>query len=383
MAASEQLTLYTNKLKQRYQESPMPAFFSWWYQQLTSFLPERWQKVMAVGDSVLFVHQQGDDLVGYQGQVSEDSECARTSVLPEDDLAAERLFQQLEGDAAGWSRVLLMDEVQVLRRTLDMPAAAKDSLGKVLAFELDRQTPFSADQVYFDHRILPHDRDAKTLPVELVLTPRKRLDQALQVLGDANNGLKGVDVLADGKPLGVNLLPTTQRRHQKHMWLWINLALLALGLVFLFGAMNRVVANREAAVVALEEQVQTQRREAKRTQKLRRDLNDAVDAANFLAVKKAEQPSMVMILHEITELLPDDTYLNRLRAARNQLEINGESSQAAKLVGRFSDAKQVREAALSGSISPNSRTGKDRFTIKGAYGPLPKVEKDDEQGGEQ
>lgn len=383
MAASEQLTIYTNKLKQRYQESPMPAFFSWWYQQLTSFLPESWQEVMAVGDSVLFVHQQGDDLVGYQGRVGEASECARASVLPEDDAAAERLFQQLQGDAVDWSRVFLMDESQVLRRTLDMPAAAKDSLGKVLAFELDRQTPFSADQVYFDHRILAHDRDAKTVPVELVLTPKKHLDESLTVLGDAANGLKGVDVFADGKPLGVNLLPAMRRRTQKRTWLWVNLALLALGLVFLFAAMNRVVANREAAVVALEEKVQTQRREAKRTQKLRRDLDDAVTGANFLAVKKAEQPSMVMILHEVTELLPDDTYLTRMRAARNQLEVNGESSQAAKLVGRFSDAKQVRDAALSGSISPNSRTGKDRFNIKAAYGPLPKTNKDDTQEAKQ
>jgi len=71
---------------------------------------------------------------------------------------------------------------RVLTRTLSLPAAAEDNLRQVLSFEMDRQTPFKADQIYFDSRVLGRDASGRNLQVELVLLPRAQLDQEIGAL---------------------------------------------------------------------------------------------------------------------------------------------------------------------------------------------------------
>ncbi len=53
--------------------------------------------------------------------------------------------------------VLKMPRDKVLRRLVDLPAAAAENLREVLGFEMDRHTPFNADEVYFDYRPRPQD----------------------------------------------------------------------------------------------------------------------------------------------------------------------------------------------------------------------------------
>ena len=55
---------------------------------------------------------------------------------------------------AGLPRWMLLPAGSALQRRLLLPAAAADRLRDVIGFEIDRQTPFSADSVRFDTRVL-------------------------------------------------------------------------------------------------------------------------------------------------------------------------------------------------------------------------------------
>ena len=46
--------------------------------------------------------------------------------------------------------VLVLPDDQVLRRTVELPLAARENLREVVSFELDRYTPFAAEDVMFD-----------------------------------------------------------------------------------------------------------------------------------------------------------------------------------------------------------------------------------------
>ena len=98
---------------------------------------------------------------------------------------------------------LLLPSATVLRRSLSLPLAAEPRLREVLAFELDRQTPFSADQVSHQGRVLSRDPATQQMQVELLVLPRARLDAELQAIGALAQGLAGVDAIeADGRRLG-------------------------------------------------------------------------------------------------------------------------------------------------------------------------------------
>ena len=58
-----------------------------------------------------------------------------------------------------------------------LPLAAAENLTQVLGFELGRQTPFTANQAYYDQRLLREDRGANRLHVLLGVASKTIVDQ--------------------------------------------------------------------------------------------------------------------------------------------------------------------------------------------------------------
>ena len=62
------------------------------------------------------------------------------------------------------------------KKSLALPAAAKENLYQVVAYELDRYTPFKAEQVYFAVKPLDGVNEPGQIRVMLILTTREILD---------------------------------------------------------------------------------------------------------------------------------------------------------------------------------------------------------------
>ncbi|MFP3344794.1 hypothetical protein R0J87_20155, partial [Halomonas sp. SIMBA_159] len=90
-----------------------------------------------------------------------------------------------------------------LRRPLRLPAAAAARLQEVSRFEIDRQTPFEAADVWFDARLLA--QHGEQIEAELVVVPRRALEGATGIPPAWRELLAGVDVRDDaGEPLRIN-----------------------------------------------------------------------------------------------------------------------------------------------------------------------------------
>ncbi len=367
MTLNDALSPTFTRLRLRYTQSPLPVFFDWWLGQLRSLLPARWRAALETKDAELWLQIADGRLQVRPGAVGPVAPLVDLDLAVADELNV-AFEAALSEDLRNRRRVLLVPANQVLRRRLQLPAAARENLATVLGFELDRQTPFRAEQVYFDSRLLPHANAAKTIPVELGLVPREPVQAALSALGPLAAQLDVIDSLASGARMGFNFLPPAQRRRRVHRVLWINLALLCASLLFLLLAMSHLVDNRLAAVESLRAESDAQRDSARVVAGLRKSLEDAVAGANFLAVRKQSAPSMIELLSTLTTTLPDDTFIERLNVAGTTLSLTGQSAQAAQLIELLRNAKGIREAALSGAIQPDARSGKDRFNITAQVG---------------
>lgn len=371
MPATDVLSQSLSRLRARYAQTPIPRFLRWWGGELRACLPQRWRDRFAVEDAALLLHRDGETIVLERQRGARVAELERFSRSPADDLPA-AIDAALEDNDRNLRRVLLLPGQLVLRRTLTLPAAVQENLRTVLGFELDRQTPFKPDQVYFDSRVLPHDPAAKQIPVELALVTRERLQAALADIDGVASTLSGVDALdVGGQRMGFNFLPEDRRVSRRNTWLLLMLGLGAASVLFLLIALARITDNRADAVERLRADVEAQREEARTVQRLRDELEEAATGANFLAIEKERQPSTLLLLDELTRLLPDDTFLERLSVSRGELSINGQSGQAPKLVELLQASKLLRSPSLSGPIQPDARTGKDRFNITARYGPDP------------
>ena len=335
------------------------GFMAWWKQSLLDWLPARWQERFGLAQDRLLIAHEGDCLhLQWQNlQGLHD-----LTWLPAPAEAAD-LDAVLGLRLAGLPRWLLLPAGSALQRRLLLPAAAADRLRDVVGFEIDRQTPFSADSVRFDTRVLERRADGQ-LDTELVAVPRTRFDAAVAGLGGLASSLVGVDARgADGMPLGVNLLPVDLRRGRQDpmsAWHW---ALAAFALIAVAATAWQVLDNRRASAAAFEAQVESRAVQARVVAMQRQQLVDTVEGAAFLDSARAARPTTVEVLDELTRRLPDSTYLEKVSIEGDRLLLIGLSPEASALVARMEGSTLWRAPALSGALQPDPRTRLDRFSL--------------------
>jgi general secretion pathway protein L len=340
------------------------GFIAWWSAGLRAWLPLRWQRLMSANSDRLLLQLQGD---GIHLRRQRDDSVRDVAMLPlhmpgtadgRDPLAG-----VLADAAAGLPRWLVLPASQGLRRPLLLPAAARERLREVLAFEIERQTPFAAAEVFHDGRLLGVREDGQ-LQAELVVVPRRALDAATAQLGALAGSLAGVDLLdPEGRTLGVNLLPPAQRLQRRNPWRLWNLVLGAAGLLVLGLALAQVVDNRRAAADALQAEVAARSAQARGVSEQRQRLVDAVEGGAYLQQQRNSRASVIEVIDALSPRLPDGTYLEKLGIEGEQLTLLGLSNQAAALVGKLGGAPQWHDAALSGALQTDPRTRMDRFTV--------------------
>jgi len=340
----------------------------WWRQSLLAWLPVRWQWAMGWSRSRLLLQRDGE-VLRLQRQTGEQIEAIAELPWP---VSPATLDTVLDARLRSLPRHWLLPAGSVLRRPLRLPAAAAERLRDVVGFEIDRQTPFDASQVSYDVRELGALPDGQ-LQVELVVIPRVKLEQWAQQAGPWAQAVAGVDAVdATGQPLDVNLLPVAQRqpyRDPMARWNW----LLAVGAVVLLAlAGHQLIDNRQAAADQLREQVDAAARDARRVAAERQQLQSLVEGAAFLEGKRAEHASTVEIWNELTRLLPDGTYLEKMSIEGTTLQLIGLSREASQLVPLLQDSPLWRKVNLTGVLQADGATsGRDRFTLTAELQPLP------------
>ncbi|MGH8040144.1 MAG: PilN domain-containing protein [Stenotrophomonas sp.] len=340
----------------------------WWRRSLLAWLPVRWQWAMGWSRSRLLLSQQGDRLVVRRDTAAQVQPVVE---LPWPTVPAD-LEAVLDTRLRRLPRHWVLPASLVLRRPLRLPAAAAPRLRDVVGFEIDRQTPFEASQVHYDVRELDTLADGQ-LQVELVVIPRQALEQWTQQAGAWSQQLAGVDADdGNGQLLGVNLLPPTQRRVTHDPMRRWNLLLGCATLVLLALAGNQLLDNRQAGADRLREQVDRAALDARRVAAQRQQLQELVDGAAFLEGKRGAHASTVELWNELTRLLPDGTYLEKLSVEGNTLQLIGLSREASQLVSLLQDSPLWRKVNLTGVLQADGgAAGRDRFTLTAELQPLP------------
>ncbi|MFK3647078.1 PilN domain-containing protein [Lysobacter enzymogenes] len=348
------------------------GFFSWWGRTLASWLPLRTRQALGVDRGRLLLQVDGGQIRLRLQQAEQVQELALLPNLSDwsDDADADPLAPLLPPRVAELPRWLLLPPAASLRRRLTLPAAAADRLRDVVGFEIDRQTPFTADAVAFDARVLSRRDGDGQIDAELVAVPRQSLDPQLQALGPLAATLAGIEVAGgDGVPLGVNLLPPAQRRTRSDPFRYWNLALAAVAVLALAAAMWQVLDNRRAAIKGLQQAIAANANAARQAASQRQELVDLIEGQAFLDRTRAARPSTVQIIDELSRRMPDTTYLEKLAIEDESLLMIGLSREASSLIGKLQGTPLWRSPALTGAVQPDPATGRDRFTLTAEIGP--------------
>lgn len=360
--AMQSLRPWMDRVRRGWRASPLPAFLTWWGGELRQLLPQRWRGWFSTGADWYLLQVGGTQwTLRHAGRAEplasweENPDEARPLVL---NAALQRV------DREDLRLALLLPQTAVLRRNLLLPLAARDNLLQVVAFEMDRQTPFNVAQVYYAARELPVAAVAGRFQVELVAVMRHTLDPLLARLRAQGITIDAVDVAQADDRLGVNLLPAEQTPRRAHPRRRLNLALGAACVLLLLLVCGEWLHNRRVVLQQMQAEVESMRGEAQQVATLRQQLQDNAGAAGFLARRKKDTVSMLSLLQDATARLPDSTWLERFSVDNTgQIGMQGQSQQAAKLLDALKDSKVFTDAGFQGSIQPDPATGKERFYL--------------------
>lgn len=348
----------------RIQTGPVMQFWRWWKGELVDLLPDSWRSRLVHNQRRIFIDldQEALSLSLEEGETVTDLE--RFPFTQDNSIQQQQIKDlMLEQELLDCQRVLLLDESHLLLKDIQMPLAAEGNLAQALSFEMDRHTPFQANNVYLDYQINSRDKEAGQLHTTLYVVPRNVLDNALQHLANAGLVPTGVDVRLNGKPAGINLLPYEKRARIVNQKQRINYLLALVAVVLLFSVMKFSLAYREHQYEKLDSEIETVRTDANRVRSIKTQIEDASEAAGFLDNRRAEMVPTVILLAEITRILPDDTYLDRLVVGKGTVQIQGKSDNAQRLIGLINESPLLDGAAFRSGTRVDPRSQKEIFDL--------------------
>jgi len=360
-----------NDLYLAYEESSISQFMRWWKSELKSFVPKKYHETLFPQAIKVLLTQENDGVTVWCNQ--DDSFKKYTDAKDGDDQneqwwhQVQHIINQADGKKVEINYLLPNEEALV--RKIALPMAAKENLDEVIGFELDKYVPFSADQVQLSYKIDKNSQDENKMLLDLAVIPKQRLFDVLSMCDEKSISLDGVDINMHSnesrpKYLGVNLLPIEHRKIQNNFNLKLNavLFLVLVGLVYF--VMHTSVENKLQKIETLTEVNSELQKQARTSKLLKKELKTVIVSSKFLQNKKSQHPKIVEILSDITDKLPDTTYLSKVKVNQSELEITGLSDNANILVPKLDKSSRWYVPRIHGSITPDSQTNKERFIIK-------------------
>ena len=247
----------------------------------------------------------------------------------------------------------------VLLKKAVFPSAARENLRQVIGFEMDRLTPFTADQVYYDFRILESGSDAARLPVELAVMPLARIEPWIAML--KGKGVVPAVIDAEGLWSRTNFLPPEARQRLNKGRLLVNGLLFMIFLLLLAAALATPLWQKRGIIDELSDQVALARREANALLDVETQLEKSRESLNYVMTRRREAPPVLEALDLVTRLLPDDTWLQQFDLREGTLELRGMSAQATALIKRLEESPGFESVGFRSPVV--QAQGKERFHL--------------------
>lgn len=314
--------------------------YAWWIDEIVQMIPARWQgSLRRRSGDIAYVDSQHVAVKTSDGRLAESS--SKTSIRQLDVVLAPAL---------------------VLARMVDLPVMSIGDVLKLVTFELDRLTPFTADNAFFDAEIVHRNERAGMQKVRIGVLPRQsaehlmmllaseRLEpKSLRVAGPTEGSIGQLDFLKGVQAARGGWSPSRVAR-----FLWIAVAVLFVANVWLLTVRDTMNLH------ALEDAVQSQVTTAELARRLRAKV-DSETASRAELLEQRSQSSTLRILDAATQSLPRTAWVQQLVWNGTRLHLVGYAPSgidvaAAMRASRLWRGATVRSAtvgsAASGTMKP-------------------------------
>jgi general secretion pathway protein L len=349
-------------------DTPLSAqaqqFWHWWSQELLSLVPSGLQKLFGGGAEYLILEhdEKGVALSHLKGS----REMVLTHLaLDESGNELRQVYLREHPQLAELQPVLRLSALQGMKKQIKLPVAAEENLQQVVSFELDRMTPFKSDQVYFKTVIVDRLKGTRQIVVDLILTPRAKLDALLEDLNASGWQPDQVYLAGANKPGAYDLLPEKFKPPKNRLPGILNTILTVIILSLAGIAIALPIWSARTEATRLQAEVKKTTKIAQEVESMREESEKLLHQARFLQDKKRLEPVLVDTLEELSRVIPDGTWLNGLQFASHKAIIQGQSPSASSLIQGIEGSKFFMNVSFVSPVTKDNSNGLERFQIAG------------------
>lgn len=329
------------------------SFFAWWIGELAGMVPgnlkERFSR------PILLVQLNADvvELFLIQG--------SRTQLLYRGPLEVQSVRDALlKTRRAGWIACLQLNPQDALVRPIELPLAAGNRVGDVLAFELTRQTPFSAEEVYFGWS--GSDVAHGGVQTRLAVAEKTLVQEAINRLNAFGIRIDMVRTFHSNPAEGIQLgykpeIPVTER-----LLRLASPALITAAVVLAVALVHIEVARREQVLATLQGQVARERKGAIEIENLKSELTGLARQQQFVS-EKFSAKYMSDSVENLSRILPGQVWLSQMSAQGGNIRLTGYAPDPPAVIELLEKSGAFRNAQFRSPIVRRNDGSPDRFEL--------------------
>lgn len=317
-----------------------------------------------------------------------------------------------ELNAAGADVALAIPKAWVVLKTAELPSSIMENISEVITYEIDRLTPFSKDEAFYDFMIVGESEGK----VNILLAAAKRdkvqpyidalakngfvvskllfdaLPEALKSAGKSMNidetlvksmsphfeeglALKSAGVLTQAlnPSEGMDLLTRGFRKKEKTpVTVSVALALvIASAIIF---SMVAPYLTEERRIEEIDKQIKLKKEEARKVEKLKQEADDLQKEIDTVEGFKKRRYMTVDVIKELTAVLPGSVWLTRSRITDSGVDLEGYAVTATEMLPKLEASKYFRKAEFASPTVRDAKLNSDRFSLKMEFEGLDKPE---------
>jgi general secretion pathway protein L len=334
---------------------------SWWLAELAALIPRRFANRPENAPAILEVSTSQATLVLASRGATQPVRIPLGGVDPEEDRAhVQSAMRRRTSDAV----IVRLDQSLILEASVTLPLNAERSLRQILQHQLDRLVPLPVDEVEFEYLVTARSTTAKTLGVKLIVATHASIDRALALVRSI--GLSPRFVIAPsgvaGSDTQVTLWRASREQGASAAQRWLRRGLEATAVVLFLTAYGTYVYR----LSELRDQVQQDVDLATKASAAARDLiNQHAQTEGALALLLHRQREMdpLMLLNELTKLVPETMWVSQLSVRGRNVEIIGYSPRVSDLISRIENHDIFYDAKFRSPITMSTDGKGERFDV--------------------
>ncbi len=275
--------------------------------------------------------------------------------------AAERMTATLGALKVESTRVeVAVPPEKLLVKQIQLPFAAEENLRQVLGFEMQRQTPFRAEQVYFNYRVVARRAQSQQLAVQLSVVPRTVVEEVLSPVIGWDLALEEGEGKTEQDDSVFAFVPAGAGRRATSGFYRVlviaNLALLVAVVAVPMLQQQRYLDQSRARLAEI-------RAAATTASNLQQRIDQHQARSRYLFAQKVRQPASVELLEELSARLPDDTWLFRVEVRDGKVHLQGTSTRASALIAELENSRFFEDVRFASPVTQDGASGRERFHL--------------------